>query len=434
MGFSVFLAPVVILTCAFSCSAADFGKDVGKELNTALAERTGGKLQLIFEFRSRLEHRPGQSLGAEPELFADFTRSRAGLVFKPASWIRFTGVAMDARAPLYGTPAPSSARDPLDLHEAYIEIRPEQKLGFGAVIGRSVANYGDTRIVGSPQWAYIPRTYDGARAFWSGGRIRLEVLLLSPVKLNSANWNKPSMGERIEGTYNSVNVNPHVTAELYALRRRQNRPAGFTGAGRLIVNTFGSRVFGPIARGYRYSVELAEQTGHIGPLPHRANAWSLQVGKKATLAGRAIDLSAEYKYASGGSDPNRSGTFDQLYPAAHDKLGHVDALGWRNVRNAKALAVWSWNKQLTINVMFNDSWLANRRDAAYNLQGRPLGRSPSGTAGSHIGREADIFASYKRSGFTIGGGYGYFFVGEFLRRVTRGVAPQYAYVFQSYSF
>jgi Alginate export len=423
-----------VFATLFLCTASSGSWDVGKDLNTTLAERTNGRLRLIFELRSRLEDRPGQSFGAEPDLFADYTRTRVGLQYKPLSWFRITAVGMDARAPLFGPGAPSSARDPMDLHEAYVEIRPDQKLGFGATIGRQTANYGDTRLIGSPQWAFIPRAYDGARVYWRAARMRFDVLLLSPVKLNNAAWNKPIIGERVEGVYNSFTLHKHLTTEIYALRHHQNRPGGFTGIGRLITNSFGVHAFGPIARGFRYNVEIIGQTGHIGALPHRANAWSLQFGKQTALRGRPLDFSAEYKYASGTSRADRSGTFDQIFPAAHDKLGHADVLGWRNVRNWKALAVYSCTNALTLNLMYNNSWLADARDGAYNSGGRPIARSASGTAGTHIGQEADLFLTYKRSGWQFGAGYGHFFNGEFIRRTTPGVSPRYAYVFQSYSF
>jgi Alginate export len=407
--------------------------DLGKDLNNSLNEHTEGQIQTVFEARSRYEYRPGQSFGFEPDLSANFVRTRFGLRYKPASWFRITAVGMDVRAPWYGTPTPTSARDPLDLHELQIEIQPDSKLGFGANVGRQAVNLGDTRLIGSPQWAYIPRMYDGARAYWRGSRFRIEGLFLSPVKITQG-WNKPVLGEHVAGTYNSVSLPKKSTLELYNLHRRQNRPGGFTGAGTLLTNSYGAHFFGPLPQEFRYNIEAIGQTGHIGPLKHRASAWSLQFGKSTSLAKRPLDLSAEYKYASGGSRPDRSGTFDQLYPAAHDKLGHMDLLGWRNTRNVRALAVSNVSRSVTLNFMYNNTWLADRRDALYNLQGRPLARSASGTAGSHIGQEADIFGAYKRSGLTLGAGYGYFFIGEFVRRTTPGVSPHYAYVFQSYTF
>jgi hypothetical protein len=431
MYLSRFLGLVAL--AAFSAASAPLEfTDAGKELNKEIGEATGGKVQLIFELRSRAEYRPGQAFGLEPNLFADFTRVRFGGTYKPFSWIRFSGVAMDARAPLYGTPAPSSARDPLEWHEGFFEIRPDSKSGFGAIVGRQQVNYGDTRLVGSPQWAYIPRTYDGARAYWRTARLRLEGLFISPVKLDSAHWNKPVLGEHLVGTYNVLQVSKHLSADLYILARRQNRPGGFVGTGTLAVDSFGTRLFGPLGGGYRYSVEALKQTGKIGLLPHRAYAWSAQVGRHFTT--QPLDVYAEYKFASGESRSDRSGAFDQLYPAAHDKLGHADVLGWRNVKNWRAQATWTGRPGLTVNLMYNNSWLADPRDAAYNAQGRPIARSATGTAGTHIGQELDLYFTYKRSAWTTGAGYGHLFPGEFIQRTTPGRSPAYAYIFQTYSF
>jgi hypothetical protein len=340
---------------------------------------------------------------------------------------------MDARAPLYGPIAPSSARDPLEWHEGFFELRPDSKLGFGAVVGRQQVNYGDTRLVGSPQWAYIPRTYDGARAYWRTPRVRLEGLFIAPVKLDSSRWNKPVPGEHLVGTYNVVQVSKHLSADLYFLGRRQNRPGGFTGAGNLAIDSFGTRLFGPLGGGgYRYVIEAVRQTGHIGALPHRAHAWVAQAGRR--FKSYPIDAYVEYKFASGESRPGYSGAFDQLYPAAHDKLGHTDVLGWRNVKNWRAQATWTGKPGLAVNLMYNNSWLADRRDAVYNLQGRPIARSANGTAGTHIGQELDLYFTYKRSGWTSGAGFGHLFAGEFIRNTTPGHSPSYAYAFQGYSF
>src|SRR5204862_1922364 len=137
---------------------------------------------------------------------------------------------------------------------------------------------------------------------------------------------------------------------------------------------------------------------HIGPLSHRANAWAAQIGHKSTLVRKPFHVFVEYKYASGTSRTDRSGTFDQLFPSAHDKLGHADVLGWRNIRNVKSQAVWNVTKDFTLNAMYNNSWLADVHDGVYNSSGRAISRSATGTAGSHIGQEADLYFVFKHSG------------------------------------
>ena len=202
--------------------AAD-ASDPGKELNNTIAEHTGGQLQTIFEVRSRFEYRPGQSFQLNPislpvsiaSISTNIISRRSGFALPVWRWTLVLRYMARRRRP--------ELRDPLDLHEAFTEIRPETKTGFGAIAGRGQANYGDTRLIGSPQWAYIPRIYDGARAFWRGSRYRLEALLLAPVKLNSSSWNKPVMGDRVEGACNVVSIHKHLSSDWYYLRHYQNR-------------------------------------------------------------------------------------------------------------------------------------------------------------------------------------------------------------------
>ena len=98
------------------------------------------------------------------------------------------------------------------------------------------------------------------------------------------------MGDRVEGTYNVVTLNKHATTDLYYLRHYQNRPGGFNGVGRLVTNSYGSRWFGPIAHGFRYTAEGVVQTGEIGLVPHRAYAWVVQAAREVTLLRKPLDF------------------------------------------------------------------------------------------------------------------------------------------------
>jgi hypothetical protein len=73
------------------------------------------------------------------------------------------------------------------------------------------------------------------------------------------------------------------------------------------------------------------------------------------------------------------------------------------------------------------------KDAIYNTGSRAIARSTTGTAGRHVGQEADLYGVYRYKHFTFGGGYGRFIAGEFVRNATRGVSPHYLYIFHTYS-
>ena len=268
-------------------------------------------------------------------------------------------------------------------------------------------------------------------------------VLVSPVKVRTDAFNQPVLGDRVWGTYNVLPaVIKKTSVEVYILHHDQNRPGGFTsgswkdGTDRLRTNSFGFRASGPAVRGFKYSIEGVLQNGEIGPAEHKASAWFSSVSRRWKPGSRTLDISGEYKYASGTDNPadtKKSGTYDQLYPANHDKFGHEDLLGWRNLHNARSLAAYGLTKNLTLSVMYDSFWLASPKDGLYSGSGKLIARSSNGTAGRHVGQELDVFGTYKYGRFSFGAGCGRFFAGEFIRATTPGVGPTYMYLFHNYT-
>jgi Alginate export len=417
--------------------------DIGSRAATAISSGTNEKLKLTFEQRGRYEDRTGTTFGKDPDVFTGLFRTRLGLSYTPVKWLKFSGMVQDSRAPWYGSGAPNTVRDQADLHEGYIEIFPSYKEGFGMTAGRMMLNYGEGRLIGTPQWSNLSRTYDHARAYWRSPKVQVEVLMVSPVKIRIGEFNQPVLGDRVWGTYDVFpDFYKKNLLEAYVLRHDQNRPGGFTGGSskdgtdKIGVNTFGFRLTGPVSPALKYSLEAALQKGMVGPADLSASAWFAALSRRWTIAAKTLDVSAEYKYASGTenpADPKHSGTFDQLYAANHDKFGHQDLFGWRNIHNARSLTSLGVFKNFTINFMYDNYWLANLKDGVYNGSGKLIVRSAAGTAGRHVGQETDLYGTYKRGHFTFGAGYGRFFSGTFIQKTTPGVGPTYLYVFHTYS-
>ena len=418
--------------------------DLGSRAADSVSKETEGKLVLSFEFRARYESRDGMNFGRDPDLETGLIRTRLGLAYKPVRWLKISGMVQDSRAPWYGTNAPSTARDQADLHESYFEILPDAKTGFGMTAGRMMLNYGEARLIGTPQWGNLARTYDHARFYYRMGKARFEVLLVSPVKIRIGEFNRPVLGDRVWGTYNVFpGLYKASQLDVYVLRHDQNRPGGFTTGTRAAdtdkmgVNTFGGRLAGPLSKSLKYSTELALQNGKVGPAQHRAAAAYLSVTRRFTAARKPLDISGEYKYASGTNNPQdtlHTHTFDQLYPANHDKFGHQDLFGWRNLHNARSLTTFGITKNLSLNFMYDNIWLASASDSLYNGSGKSIVKSANGTAGRHVGQGTDLFGTYKYKHFLLGAGYGYWFAGEFIRNTTPGISPTYVYLFHTYSF
>ncbi len=329
------------------------------------------------------------------------------------------------------------------MHEGYFELLPDRKEGFHLIAGRQMLNYGEGRLLGTPQWSNLSRTYDNLRAGYRFHFAQFEFLIASPVKVRVGEFNRPALGDRLWGSYTMFpNAFRKTLLDVYALRRDQNRPGGFTGGNtrdctdRLEINTFGFRMAGPLVSGAKFSVEGALQNGRVGPAQHRAGAWFAGISRRWTMARKPFDLSGEYKYASGTANPqgvSRDGSFDQLYASNHDRFGHQDLFGWRNLHNLRALASWAVLINLSVNGMYNNFWLASARDALYNSSGKSIVRSATGLDGRHVGQEADVFVTYKFHHYTFGSGYGRFFNGEFIQRTTPHLSPNYVYVFQTYT-
>jgi Alginate export len=431
-----FSAAVLAAAGFAALAAAQSRWDPGKTAAQSISEQTGGRLKMRGEFRSRLEARTGVGFGRDPEIENPLFRTRVGMEFQAAPWLKLVGLTQDCRAPLYGRPAPASARDTLDLHEGYLEFFPERKRGFGAILGRQMVSLGEGRILGISNWSNTSRTYDTARFYYRLPNARLELLLTSFVKPRIDEFNRPGLGDRLWGTYNSFSDwVPKGVVEIYAFRRHQNRPGGFSGTGRLKINTLGVRVAAPLAGALRYSIETAVQSGKVGDKPQRGFAWFSNLSRTVNW-GRPLNLSIEYKYASGTGNPEgeRTTTFDQLYASNHDKFGHADLLGWRNIHNLRSLNTLRLTKGLALNVMYNNSWLASPRDALYNGQGRAIAQAPKGDAGRHVGQELDLYATHQWGSLQFGAGFAHLFAGEFLKKTTPGVNTRYLYVFQSYTF
>ena len=427
-----------LLAAAMAVGAGSMAQaqDPVQKLNTELRDSTNHVFGFTFEERTRWEEKDGVNFGKSVNQQDMLSRLRIGADFTPVSWFTISAMGQDARAPFYGAGAPNTIRETMDLQEGYIRIRGNKKTGFGGEVGREMLNFGESRLIGSPQWSNLSRTFDTGQLYYRTEKMRLEVLMVSPVKVLSDSFNTPDLGERIWGMYDTFTSVWHGTsADVYALRHSENKIGGWTGTGTLGTDTFGGRLYGPLPGKLVYSLEGIGQTGHAGLLDQRAYAGFAGVSRKASVFGKPLDFSGEYKLASGtGHGSTNSATFDQLSPANHDKFGQEDLLGWRNLRTLKSLETLGISKAFALNVMYTDHWLDSAYDSLYNSSGSAISTSKTGIAGTHVGQELDGFVTYKHGAHLFGAGFGHFFKGQFVEETTKDINPRYLYVFQQYSF
>ncbi|HVU46396.1 MAG TPA: alginate export family protein [Terracidiphilus sp.] len=401
---------------------------------TALHDASGNTLSVHVEERTRWEERYGVSFGKAVNQQDMLSRVRIGMAYKATPWLTISGMGQDARAPFYGPDAPSSLRESMDLQEAWVGLGA-QSSPFNLSFGRRMINYGETRIIGVPQWSNTSRTYDYGRAEFANTHMTVDALMVSPVVILSDSFNNPELGNRYWGTYDMFpRVWRGLSIDTYALRHSQNAIGGWTGNGTLGTNSYGARFYGPLPAHFGYSLEGIAQNGHMGPQNQRAFAWYAAATRTSHVYNMPLNVLVEYKGASGShSGEDHSSTFDQLTPANHDKFGHMDLFGWRNLKTFKNLDTLNITKSLAFNVMYTDENLFSASDALYNSSGSKYSISTKGAAGTRVGQELDSFATFTIGHHTFLAGFGHFFKGQFVQATTPGINPRYFYIAQEYT-
>ena len=397
-------------------------------------DATHNRLSVHLEERTRWEERFGNNFGAAKNQQDMLSRIRIGVDYQPTKWFTISGLGQDARSPWYGPNAPSSLRDSMDLQEAWVKFGNDAH-PFNFSFGRQMLNYGETRVIGVPQWTNTSRTYDYGRIEYSTPRITVDALMVSPVIIRPDAFNNPELGNRYWGAYTTVpNLWHAISVDVYALRHSQNKIGGYTGAGTLGTNSYGARFYGPLPAGFHLSLEGIAQNGHVGVRNHSAYAWFANISRPIHLGKLPIDTSAEYKEASGSHfGETHSSTFDQLTPANHDKFGHEDLFGWKNLRTFKSLETLHPTQALAFNIMYTNESLFSASDSLYNSSGSSYAISTHGTAGRGVGQELDGFATYSWGPHLFLAGFGHFFRGEFITHTTPGINPRYFYIAQQYT-
>lgn len=399
-----------------------------------LHDVSNDKLSVHLEERTRWEEKYGVSFGKAVNQQDMLSRVRIGMTYRPNSWLTVSGMGQDARAPFYGMPAPSSMRESMDLQEAWVGIGTQSNpLNFS--FGRRMLNYGETRVIGVPQWTNTSRTYDYGRLEFTNKKMTLDALMVSPVIVLTDSFNNPEFGNRYWGTYDIFpKVWRGLSIDTYALRHSENAIGGWTSAGTLGTNNYGARFYGPLPAHFGYSLEGIAQNGHLGLQSQRAFAWYTAGTHSSRVGNMPLNVLVEYKGASGSHyGEDHSSTFDQLSPANHDKFGHMDLFGWRNLKTFKNLDTINLTKSLAFNVMYTDENLFSASDALYNSSGSKISISTKGTAGTRVGQELDSFATFTIGHHTILAGFGHFFKGQFVQETTPGINPRYFYIAQEYT-
>ena len=303
--------------------------------------------------------------------------------------------------------------------------------------GRQELLFGSQRLVGPGDFSQVPKSFDGAAAFfraadWTAVPFwAMFVPIVHKYEFNESTSDLQLFGVFGSGPLHFVPVN----LDLYWLNAN-NKTATFNGTfGREHRHTLGGRVWGKIgATGLDFEVEGAAQFGTVGRGGIAASMYTVVLGYTLPVVRLSPRVYVEFDYASGDDKPGGNvGTFNQLYPDAHQFLGYIDYIGRQNVLSPNAGVNLSPWRDLTVFLRQYFFWRASDRDAVYNKTGGVL-RAGTSTA-SYVGAETDVYAAYNVTRHLLGyAGYSHFFTGEFINKTGPHKDSDFYYAALEYTF
>jgi Alginate export len=365
----------------------------------------------------------------------DLTRVRGGLAVRPLPWATGYIQFSDNHVPgLTSKYVAANMRDQFDARQAYLLLHRERAT---LIVGRQELKYGGERLLGISDWTNNSRTFDGFLGRY-GERNRLDLFSSSVVAVHPTSLDTHGAGLTFHGAVGTMQTwVPHTTIQPFvfvkALPRVSSQQAIF---GTETEVTPGAEVVGNLMGGIDYDGLAALQRGSYSNNSISAAAAYIKAGYSAQHLPWRPRLRGEYDYASGNphTNPQRHGTFDQLYPSNHNAFGLTDQFGYQNIKEDRINLDLNPVRRLTL--LIQEDWLqvASIHDNVYTGSAGTLIKAPAaGFKSADIGREFDASGKYLcTESLVMAVGVGHFSPGTLMLQNTHGAPNTLAYLSFTY--
>jgi hypothetical protein len=393
-----------------------------------------------LEERFRAEGMENQSFKLNDNDNYLLNRWRFLMQIKPTSWLRIVGQMQDARAWFQQPPLQPPNTNRFDLKLAYAELGDPEKQWISVRVGRQLINYNNT-IIANSEWRDQGRSYDAVVTNLHVDRVRLGIFAASAVVPLDEGISHHQEGNNIYGMYGGIDnvLLPTSSLEPFVLWRVDSSVSvetpTKTKTGHESEQAYGIRYKGLAFRDFDYSIEGIREGGHDGTNDITAWGTSDGVSYRFSKVYWKPRIFAQYDYASGDKNSHDGvhGTFDTMYPTAHDRFGISDQFGWQNIKAIRSGLTVEPHRRWTVTAQWLDFWLASATDALYNTSGGSIVRDAAGTDGTHIGQEVDAYTWYEiNRHVNVGFGIGHILAGQFLHLTEKG--PDFTYPYFALNF
>lgn len=390
---------------------------------------------LKFGLGERLRAEGYSGSGFKPNSRASYllNRFRFGMIAQPASWFKVVAQVQDARSFLEAPPPAPPNNVRWDLKLAYVQFGDSEKQPVWLSVGRQLIDYNNT-LISDSEWRNQARSYDAIVTNLHVDRFRAAIFAASVVNPQLNGITHHQEGNNIYGAYGWITrVLPKSSIEPFVLWRVAPSVAvegGNLRTSHLEEEAFGFRIRGAGISNFDYRYELVLERGTAGPNVIRAWGTTAGMGYTVTRSGWKPRLFVGYDYASGDKNPNDGihGTFDTMYPTAHDRFGIADQFGWQNIVGWRAGATIKPHRRWSVTGQYLDLWLASATDAAYNSSGGVILRDRTGKSGTRLGQELDAYTWYEiNREVHAGAGIGHLLPGAFIEKAGKGAGYTYPY-------
>jgi hypothetical protein len=343
-------------------------------------------------------------------------RFQMNLSLRP--WLKLVAQLQDSRPFLEKPPLGPPNGNRWDLKLAYVQLGDPKEHWISVRVGRQMINYNNTLIANS-DWRNQGRSFDAVVTNLRYRNYRLGVFAGSVVVPQFSGISHHKEGNNIYGLYGNIDdIIPRSALEPFVLWRVQRTTAGI----KMNEKIYGYRFKGRGFPRLDYSVEVVLEDGTAGSGKIRAWAATTGAGYRLEAVPWRPRFFGQYDFASGnGPEARTRGTFDTVYPTAHDRLGILDLFGWQNIKSLRGGLTLRPRRRWTVTTQYLNFNLASTSDALYDSSGAVLVRDTGGHSGTHIGDEADIYSWYELNAHVnIGGGFGRLMPGGFLSKNVKG--------------
>ena len=321
----------------------------------------------------------------------------------------------------------NSYKDSFEPYNTYALLENLLSQPLHLKIGRQKISYGNKRIFGAGEWGNTGSwIWDAAKAHYSLRRGFIDAYYGKTI-IHDPNELSISHGHGFEsyGLYSSLN--PLIEYESFFVEpfamTKINEKRTYIGEdgtkGDLDSYYFGLRTGELNHKIIDWEGTIVLQRGEHSSDQIRAYAYHLMLGYNFNFDLIKPQISIEYSYASGDSDPKDgiNETFDAAFGSRDRMYGRINLFRWKNLQDIQLNIKLNPSESIDLILEYHEFSLADDKDAWY--LNPSTYRDQTGNSGDDVGQEIDLTGTKRLpKGHVLQFGVGYFWPDEFAKNVT----------------